>query len=69
MEGNITPENIRLARGPLDLRSAARLMGVHRNTLWAWENGKRAPSASQVLALQVLRRCVVEFLIGEEIKP
>lgn len=61
------PEWIKRAREPLDLRMASRLLGVHRNTLWAWENGKREPSAVQEVAIKVLGRCVCEFLTGKEI--
>lgn len=67
MERSEIPDFVKRARFPLDLRRAAHLLGVHRNTLWAWENGKREPGASHIVALKVLSNCIKEFLIGEEV--
>lgn len=66
MADDYGPEWVKTARAPLDLRASSRLVGVHRNTLWAWENGKGAPGAIQIAALKVLRRCIDEFLTTTE---
>lgn len=63
----LNPEQIRDLRGPLNLRDAARLLGVHFNTLHAWEVGKREPAVNHIAALRTLANCIEEFITGKEI--
>ena len=63
----LSPKQIVAARGPLNLREAAKLLNVHFNTLHSWEVGKRAPKANHILAIRTLANCVEEFITGKEV--
>lgn len=63
----LSQKQIVAARGPLNLREAAKLLDVHFNTLHSWEVGKRTPSANHIFAIRTLANCVEEFIIGKEI--
>lgn len=63
----LNPKQIRALRGPLNLRVAARLLGIHFNTLHSWEVGKREPAANHIAALRTLANCIEEFITGKEI--
>lgn len=42
----------------------AEKIGVHKQTLWRWEAGKRAPNGGELRELATVLDCSADFLLG-----